>query len=165
MNNALRIQMLMDFLLTAMSEDCSGAAMSTEMEKAERWVSSRKGLSAYPPESGEAQEFLSDLEEVEEWWIRKCGAEEISTVAIPEGRYFIHASLPPKADPASFEELGSMLSEAAIEGCEYILITPSGMEFEVQDKAQALEMADQLEMIARDLRELEVPFSPIEGWN
>lgn len=167
MNNALRIQMLIDFVRAAMAEDCTGVALSDKMERAERWIAGWNRLNEIDRGSGEAQDLLEDLEETEKWWLGKNGKNDavVKAVSVPEGPHFIHASIPPNTDAEALQELAVLLSNATGENCEYVLITPVGLEFEALDKAHALKIADRLEVIVKELRELDTLPVLKTSWN
>lgn len=70
MTDAQRVEMLVDFLSLAMQEDCQGTALSTKMEKVERWYAAHNWLSNPPAgtEPGVIQEEIDGMLAVEAEW-------------------------------------------------------------------------------------------------
>jgi len=75
MTDAQRIDMLAEFVSLAMNEDCTGVALSDDMEKVERWIA---GYHWFFREARDRQcddETREDMAEVERWWLAR-GAED-----------------------------------------------------------------------------------------
>ena len=71
MTDTQRIEMLTDFVIIAMGEDCLGTALSYEMEKVEQWIAAHYWLiehaeTADPEVVAEEREVLA---EAERWWL------------------------------------------------------------------------------------------------
>lgn len=71
MTHEERVEMLVCFVRMAMQEDCTGVALSEDMEKVERYVAAYDWLQKVP--EGTLQEVIDEekqnMLDIEEWWM------------------------------------------------------------------------------------------------
>ena len=70
MTDGERVEMLICFVMMAMSEDCTGVALSDNMEKVERYVAAHNWLRNVPEGTPKevVEEERQNLIEIERWW-------------------------------------------------------------------------------------------------